>query len=214
MPDARATALAVLIIALVVAAALVDLPDVEELRVWVAGTGVWAPLVFVLVGVLGTPLFFPKPVLATASGLLFGVLPGTALAIAACTAGALIFFVVGRLLGREAVARRTGGGLLGVLDEVFAANGLAATVVLRLLPVVRFAASNYGAGVTAVRPALFGWGAAIGLVPTTLLAAFLGSSLLDFGSPRSLAAVAGWIALAAAGLLWGNRLLRRARAAR
>lgn len=211
MRDVRAITLVVLVIALVVAAVVVDLPGPDTVRAWIRGTGMWAPLVFLVAGAFGTPLFFPKPVLATASGLLFGVLPGAALAIAAFTAGALISFGVGRLLGRDAMARRFGQGRLRLLDEVFAANGLAATIVLRLLPVVPFAASNYGAGVTAVRPALFGAGTAIGLVPTTLVAAFLGDAVLDFGSPRSIAALLAWLGLSVAGLLWGNRLLRRVR---
>ncbi|MEU7476254.1 VTT domain-containing protein [Lentzea sp. NPDC042327] len=209
MRDVRALVLAVLVVALVVTAALADLPDVAELRTSMRALGPWAPLAFLAFGALGTPLFFPKPVLATVSGLLFGVVTGAALAVVAFTAGALISFWAGRLLGREAVARRLGSGRLRVLDAVFATNGLAATVVLRLLPVVPFAASNYGAGVTAVRPVSFGLGTAIGLVPTTLVAAFLGDAVLDLGSPRSVAAGAAWLVLAAAGVVWGRRLLRQ-----
>lgn len=158
----------------------------------------------------GTAAFFPKPVLATASGLLFGVLPGAALAVAGFIAGAVISFGIGRLQGREAVARWLGGGRMRTLDDVFAKNGLAATLVLRLLPVIPFAASNYGAGVTAVRPVLFVLGTALGLVPTTLVAALLGDAVLDFGSPRSIAALAAWLVLGVAGVLWGRNLLRRA----
>ncbi|KOV82457.1 TVP38/TMEM64 family protein [Nocardia sp. NRRL S-836] len=214
MREVRVTALVVLVVVLAVTVAVVDLPEVAQVRAWIEAAGAWAPFVFLLLGALGTPLFLPKPVLATASGLLFGVVPGAALAIAAFTAGALLSFWVGRLLGRDAVARRLGAGRLRVLDDVFAANGLAATIVLRLLPVVPFAASNYGAGVTAVRPLWFGLGTAIGLVPTTLVAAFLGDAVLGLGSPRSIAAAAAWLVLSAAGLVWGNRLLREARVPR
>ena len=210
MRDVRAIALGALVVALIVVPLVVDLPGVDEIRSWIRGAGAWAPFAFLLLCAGGTALFFPKPVLATASGLLFGILPGAALAIAGFTAGALISFVIGRLLGREAVARRLGGSRLRTLDEVFAKNGLAATLVLRLLPVIPFAASNYGAGVTAVRPLLFALGTALGLVPTTLVAALLGETVLDFGSPRSIAALAAWLVLGATGVLWGRKLLRRA----
>ncbi|WP_439659434.1 TVP38/TMEM64 family protein [Lentzea sp. HUAS TT2] len=186
-----------------------DLPGGDEVRSWMHGAGAWAPVAFLVLCAGGTAAFFPKPVLATASGLLFGVLPGAALAIAGFTAGALIAFVIGRLLGRQAVERWLGGSRLRTLDEVFAKNGLAATVVLRLLPVIPFAASNYRAAVTAVRPLLFALGTALGLVPTTMVAALLGEAVLDFGSPRSIAALAAWLVLAAAGVLWGRNLLRR-----
>ncbi len=210
MRDVRAIALVALVVALVVISFVVDLPGGDEIRSWVRGRGAWAPFAFLLLCAGGTAAFFPKPVLATASGLLFGVLPGAGLAVAGFSAGALISFGIGRLLGREAVARWLGGSRLRTLDEVFAKNGLAATLVLRLLPVIPFAASNYGAGVTVVRPVLFALGTALGLVPTTLVAALLGDAVLDFGSPRSIAALAAWLLLGAAGVLWGRNLLRRA----
>ncbi len=208
----RVTGLIAVVVALAVVAAVVDLPDPEQLRGWVDDRGAAAPLVFFLLCAAGTAAFFPKPVLATASGLLFGVLPGLVVAVAGFTAGALIAFLVARLLGRRSVARRLGSGRLRVLDAVFERNGLAATVVLRLLPVIPFAVSNYGAGVTAVAPGSFAVGTALGLLPTTALAATLGDAALDLGSPRSIAAAAAWLVLAVVGVAWGRQLLRRARA--
>ncbi|WP_053717729.1 TVP38/TMEM64 family protein [Saccharothrix sp. NRRL B-16348] len=211
MRHVRVVGLAVVVVALAVAAAVLDLPDPDQLRNWIDGNGAWAPLVFFLVCAVGTAAFFPKPVLATASGLLFGVLPGLVVAVAGFTVGALIAFVVARLLGRRSVARWLGSGRLKVLDTVFARNGLAATVVLRLLPVVPFAVSNYGAGVTAVTPKSFAAGTALGLLPTTALAATLGDAALDLGSPRAIAAGAAWLVLAVVGVVWGRHLLRRSK---
>lgn len=210
MREVRAIALGALVVALIVVSLVVDQPGGEQIRSWIRGAGGWAPVAFLLLCAGGTAVFFPKPVLAAASGLLFGVLPGAALAIAGFTAGAVISFAIGRALGREAMARRFGRSRLHALDNVFAKNGFAATLVLRLLPVIPFAASNYGAGVTAVRPALFAFGTALGLVPTTLVAALLGDAVLDFGSPRSIAAAVAWLMLGAAGVLWGRKLLHRA----
>jgi uncharacterized membrane protein YdjX (TVP38/TMEM64 family) len=142
--------LAVVVGALAVLAQVVDLPDGGELRSWVGATGTLAPAVFVVVCAMGTSAFFPKPVLATTAGLLFGVVVGTALAVVGFTIGALIAFGVGRRLGRSAVARWL-GSRLRVLEVIFARRGVAATLVLRLLPVLPFTLANYGAGVTAVR---------------------------------------------------------------
>ncbi|WP_179118540.1 TVP38/TMEM64 family protein [Saccharothrix sp. ALI-22-I] len=206
----RLVGLAVVVLALAVAAVLVDLPEPEQLRGWIDDKGPWAPFVFLALCAMGTAAFFPKPVLATASGLLFGILPGLVIAVVGFTAGALIAFFIARLLGRRSVARWLGSGRLQVLDSVFARNGLAATVVLRLLPVVPFAVSNYGAGVTAVTPGSFAAGTALGLLPTTALAATLGDAALAFDSPRSIAAAAAWLVLALVGVLWGRQLLRGA----
>jgi uncharacterized membrane protein YdjX (TVP38/TMEM64 family) len=204
--------LAVVVGALAVLAQVVDLPDGAELRSWVGATGALAPAALVAVCAVGTSAFFPKPVLATAAGLLFGVVVGTALAVVGFTIGALIAFGVGRRLGRSAVARWL-GGRLGVLEAIFARRGVAATLVLRLLPVLPFTLANYGAGVTAVRWQSFGLGTAIGLVPSTMLAALLGDALSDLGSPRSIIAIGVWSVLSAIGVWWGRRLVMQAQQA-
>jgi uncharacterized membrane protein YdjX (TVP38/TMEM64 family) len=201
--------LVLLVVALAVAAQLADLPDGTALRTLVDGAGYAAPVVFVAVCALGTAVFFPKPVLATAAGLLFGVGWGSALAIAGFTAGAMIAFTIARGLGRDAVQGWL-GQRLAVLERVFARRGVEATLVIRLLPVLPFALANYGAGVTAVRGRHFALGTALGLVPSTVLAAVLGDALSDLGSPRSLVALAIWAVLAVVGVWWGRNLITTA----
>jgi len=201
--------LVLLVVALVVLAQLADLPDGARLRELVDSYGNAAPVVFLGVCAFGTAVFFPKPVLATAAGLLFGVAWGSVLAIAGFTAGAMIAFTVARRLGRDAVAGWL-GERLKVLEEVFKRNGVAATLVIRLLPVLPFALANYGAGVTSVKARDFALGTALGLVPSTVLAAVLGDALSDLGSPRSIVALSIWAVLAAVGLWWGRNLVTAA----
>jgi uncharacterized membrane protein YdjX (TVP38/TMEM64 family) len=202
--------LALLVIALAATAHLVDIPDGARLRELVENAGPAAPAVFVALCALGTAVFFPKPVLATAAGLLFGVGWGSVLAIAGFTAGAMIAFGISRKLGRDAVAPWL-GERLQVLEQVFARKGVEATLVLRLLPVVPFALANYGAGVTSVKATHFALGTALGLVPSTLLAAVLGDALSDLGSPRSVVALSVWAVLAVVGVWWGRTLLVQTR---
>jgi uncharacterized membrane protein YdjX (TVP38/TMEM64 family) len=205
--------LVLLVVAMAVAAQVVDIPDGAALRQFVGGAGSAAPAVFAGICALGTAVFFPKPVLATAAGLLFGVAWGSVLAIAGFTAGAMIAFTVARKLGREAVAPWL-GERLHTLEEVFARRGVEATLVVRLLPVLPYALANYGAGVTSVRGKDFALGTALGLVPSTVLAAVLGDALSDLGSPRSIVALSIWTVLAAAGVWWGRNLIARTREAR
>ncbi|MEU3644950.1 TVP38/TMEM64 family protein [Lentzea sp. NPDC034063] len=201
--------LVLLVVALAVAAQLVDLPDGARLRALVDGAGSAAPVAFVAVCALGTAVFFPKPVLATAAGLLFGVGWGSALAIAGFTAGAMIAFTIARGLGRDTVKGWL-GERLAVLEQVFARRGVEATLVIRLLPILPFALANYGAGVTSVRGRDFALGTALGLVPSTVLAAVLGDALSDLGSPRSIVALSIWAVLAAVGVWWGRNLITAA----
>lgn len=199
--------LVLLVVALAVLAQLVDIPDGARLRELVNQAGAAAPAVFIGVCALGTAVFFPKPVLATAAGLLFGVGWGSVLAIAGFTAGAMIAFTIARKLGRDAIKGWL-GERLHTLEEVFARRGIEATLVIRLLPILPFALANYGAGVTSVRARDFAIGTALGLVPSTVLAAVLGDALSDLGSPRSIVALAIWAVLAAIGLWWGRELVR------
>ncbi|SER02519.1 Uncharacterized membrane protein YdjX, TVP38/TMEM64 family, SNARE-associated domain [Lentzea xinjiangensis] len=201
--------LVLLVVALAVLAQFADIPDGARLRELVDRAGDVAPLVFVAVCAAGTAVFFPKPVLATAAGLLFGVGWGSALAVAGFTAGAMIAFTVARVLGRDAVKGWL-GERLRVLEHVFARRGVEAVLVVRLLPVLPFALANYGAGVTSVRGWHFALGTALGLVPSTVLAAVLGDALSDLGSPRSLVALSIWAVLAAAGVWWGRKLITTA----
>ncbi|RAS69968.1 putative membrane protein YdjX (TVP38/TMEM64 family) [Lentzea atacamensis] len=199
--------LVLLVAALAVLAHLAEIPDGARLRELVDDAGNAAPVVFVAVCALGTAVFFPKPVLATAAGLLFGVAWGSVLAIAGFTAGAMIAFGIARGLGRNAVKGWL-GERLHTLEEVFARRGVEATLVVRLLPVLPFTLANYGAGVTSVRARDFALGTALGLVPSTVLAAVLGDALSDLGSPRSIVALSVWAVLAAIGLWWGRELVR------
>jgi uncharacterized membrane protein YdjX (TVP38/TMEM64 family) len=201
--------LALLVVALAVLAQLVDIPDGAELRELVGRAGTAAPAVFVAVCALGTAVFFPKPVLATAAGLLFGIGWGSALAIAGFTAGALIAFTIARSLGRDAIKGWL-GERLHTLEEVFARRGIEATLVIRLLPILPFALANYGAGVTSVKGRDFAIGTALGLVPSTVLAAVLGDALSDLGSPRSIVALSIWALLAVVGVWWGRNLVTTA----
>ncbi|MFD5827015.1 TVP38/TMEM64 family protein [Lentzea sp. NPDC060358] len=201
--------LVLLVVAFAVLAQLVDLPDGSGLRSVVDRAGPAAPVLFLAVCAIGTAVFLPKPVLGTAAGLLFGVGWGSALAVAGFTAGALIAFAVARRLGRDTVQGWL-GERLEVVERLFTRRGVEATLVLRLLPVVPFTLSNFAAGVTAVRARDFALGTALGLVPSTVLAAVLGDALDDLGSPRSLVALAIWGVLAAAGVWWGRNLVAAA----
>ncbi|MEV6236001.1 TVP38/TMEM64 family protein [Lentzea sp. NPDC051838] len=202
--------LVLLVVALAVAAQFVDIPDAAQLRERVGGAG---PVAFLAVCALGTAVFFPKPVLATAAGLLFGIGWGSALAIAGFTAGAMIAFGIARTLGRDAVKGWL-GERMRTIEEVFARDGVEATLVVRLLPIVPFTLANYGAGVTSVRPRHFALGTALGLVPSTVLAAVLGDALSDLGSPRSIVALSIWTVLAVTGVWWGRTLVARKKPSR
>ena len=80
----------------------------ERVRGWVDDAGVWAPVAFVLISAALTVAFFPGPLLAGASGLLFGTAAGFPLSLCAAVLGASAAFLIARAAGREPVERLAG----------------------------------------------------------------------------------------------------------
>src|SRR5207253_7536788 len=83
----------------------------ERVRGWVDGYGVAGPLVFIVVSACLTVALFPGPLLAGASGLLFGTALGTPVSIISATLGATLAFTVARHAGRDAAERLVRGRL-------------------------------------------------------------------------------------------------------
>ena len=178
-------------------------PDLAAVRSRVEAAGVWGPaLYFALYVALAT---VPSPIgLVTATGgALFGLWAGAGLSLAGALVGATLSFGVGRLLGREAVDRLIRGRLARV-DALLADHGLAAVLVVRLVPLVPFIAINYAAGLSQVRFRHYLLGSAIGMVPGSLAYAALGA----YGtSPWGLAAAgSALILLIVVGSWWARRL--------
>ena len=80
----------------------------QGVRDWVDGFGVLAPLVFIVVSAALTCALFPSPVLAGASGLLFGTALGFPVSLTAATLGASCAFMISRTVGFTAVDQLAG----------------------------------------------------------------------------------------------------------
>jgi uncharacterized membrane protein YdjX (TVP38/TMEM64 family) len=182
-------------------------PTAAEVRALVVGAGVWAPALYVAVFASLTLVAAPRNVLTTVGAALFGVAGGIGLSWLAALLGAAAGFGVGRVLGADAVERLTRGRL----ERVSAAlrdHGIESVIAARLMPVVPFAAVNYGAGVLGVRFAHFALGTAVGIIPGTVAYAVLGAYALD--DPWLVAAVgAGLLALFVVGTVVVRRLRAR-----
>lgn len=162
----RLTFIGVLAVAAVLVLALVGPPSRAEVESWFAHAGLGAAVSFcALYAVVSlTPL--PKPVFSLAAGALFGVPTGVLVVLVGATIGAVVSFWLGRLLGRDVVARML-GARAARFDELLRDRGFWAVVVVRLAPVVPFTAVNYLSGVTAIRPVAFVLGTVVGMLPGT-----------------------------------------------
>lgn len=199
----KAVALALIVLAAVLLALILGTPDVDRMRARVDAAGAWGPVLFVALYSVLALIPCPKALLTAAGGALFGLWAGAGLALTGALVGAMVSFGIGRVLGREAVDRLIRGRLARV-DSLLSDHGLAAVLVVRLVPVVPFIAINYAAGLSGVRFRHFALGSAVGMIPGSLAYAALGA----YGTnPWGLAAaVSALVILLAGGTWWARRI--------
>lgn len=147
------------------------------LSVWLQGEGAWGPVLLILLMVLAV-VVGPIPTLpvSAASGLAFGMLPGTLIAVTGATLGAMVAFWTSRVLAREYFHRKLSG------HPLFAADAPQASLFwgilfTRLVPLFSFALISYAAGLTSVTALRFLLASVIGMVPMTFVFAGLGHTL-------------------------------------
>jgi uncharacterized membrane protein YdjX (TVP38/TMEM64 family) len=181
----------------------------QRVRDWVDGYGVAGPLVFIMVSALLTPALFPGPLLAGASGLLFGTWLGTPISIVSATLGAVLAFGLARWLAHDAVEQLQ-GRRLAALRAWIGRRGFLAVLYARIVPGVPYSLVNYAAGLSPVALRSFAAATAIGCAPRAFAYTALGGSLDDLGSPEAIAAVVVLVGMAVAGALVARRDLRAA----
>lgn len=194
--------LTVLVLALLTAGTLFTvggLVDVDQVRAAVDDLGPFAPVVFVVVSAVLAAVLVPGPVLAGASGLLFGAALGTGVSLAAAAGTALIAQRLGRAAGLDGARAVLGPDRAAATEDVLARRGLLAVVGQRLLPGVPDAPATYAFGALGAS----GWqvvlGTLIGAAPRAFAYTAVGASLDDPGSPLALAGVAVWVVVSVAG---------------
>jgi uncharacterized membrane protein YdjX (TVP38/TMEM64 family) len=201
---------AVLGTVLVVLAATGSIPTPDEARDWGEGLGDFAyvaavPL-FVLVNFLIT-----WPILAGATGLLFGTAAGTPLALAGVTGAALAQMFVARRL-----AAGHHGNLLPertrMVEDFLTRNGAVAVMESRIVPLLPYGLVNYSAGLTRLRFRDMAAGTVVGAAPKVFAYTALGGSLNNLGSPETIVAIGLLAILALGGALFVRRQVALGRA--
>jgi len=150
-------------------------PDRDMLVSAFGARNALAPVLAVIGTAVLTAALVPRTLLSAVGGLLFGWLSGAGYILLGVTLGAILARGIGRLLGREFMARHLKGRLLQV-EQAVASRGVLAVMVSRMVPFVPFCISNYLFGTTSVRFVPFVLGTMLGALPATLAYAALGSA--------------------------------------
>ncbi|WP_084007493.1 TVP38/TMEM64 family protein [Salisediminibacterium beveridgei] len=161
----------------------------EEMRNWILGFGVWAPLLFVILYALRPVIFFPASVMSLAGGLAFGALWGTVIIVIGATLSAALAFLIGGKLGDRFMKIREGSRTETIRKQM-EQNGFVYVLIFRFIPVINFDAISYLASVAGVTFRAFMTATFIGIIPGTFAYAFLGASFVTLNPWQIAGAIA------------------------
>lgn len=127
-----------------------DLFDINTIKESLDKLGIYAPIIFIGLYVIGTLFFFPGSLLTLAGGALFGPWLGTLYNLTGATLGATLAFMLSRYIGSEWVQQKASGILQKLLDGV-EAEGWRFIAFVRLVPLFPFNILNYALGLTRIK---------------------------------------------------------------
>jgi uncharacterized membrane protein YdjX (TVP38/TMEM64 family) len=149
----------------------------QQLRLFLESVGFWAPLMFVIIYVVGVCLFLPGTLLTAMGAAIFGPYWGFLYVWIGAMIGAALAFLIGRYLGRDFAASLIGNKLKR-FDDAIERNGFATVLYLRLM-YFPFTAMNFGMGLTKVRFWDYLAGTALGILVGTFIFTFFVGTIKD-----------------------------------
>ena len=178
-------------------------PSADEARDWGEGLGwtaavVWPPLFGLIV------FFLPWPIVAGATGFVFGTVAGTPLTIAGVLCASSFQFWLSRHVPTHGL-RRNVMRRLPRLDTLLHENGFLTVFYTRLLPLLPWGAVSYAAGFARVRLRDVLLATLAAGVPKMFAYTALGGSFDDLTRPEAIAAIAMLVVLTLVGLEVGRR---------
>ena len=127
-----------------------DQIDLARAQIWLEQLGAAAPVVFIVIYAIATPLFFPGSILTLLGGVLFGPVWGSLYNLTGATIGAGIAFLLARTIASGWVERKADHRLQRLMDGV-ASEGWRFVAFVRLVPLFPFNLLNYALGLTRIR---------------------------------------------------------------
>ena len=185
--------------------------DSRELRRQLLDLGVGGVVVLLTVCLSHAIVPFPTEIVSAAAGFVYGFWLAVPLLLACWLASALLAYWLAERFGRPLARRLVGARRLERAEELMDIGGAATLLSLRLIPLIPYNAICYAAGITRVPLVRYSWTTVVGIIPLTVLVAYLGSRLKspDFGDWRVWALIVLFIAIVVAGQIVERRLRYR-----
>ncbi|HEY9202397.1 MAG TPA: VTT domain-containing protein [Gammaproteobacteria bacterium] len=186
----------------------------EQTASWIEQSS-FSPLLVILAYVIGGLLMVPITLMIIATVSVFGPWYGAGYALLGAELSAIVSFMLGHLLGNNAL-RRIAGSRVNRISKAIARRGVLTIITLRIVPVAPFSVINIIAGATAIRLRDFALGSFLGMIPGVVSIAILADRLLASlrdPSPQSILILAAAIVLVILSLLGLRQWSRRKRQA-
>jgi uncharacterized membrane protein YdjX (TVP38/TMEM64 family) len=205
-PERRKAAIRAAVLVAFLAAAIVlvrfsplqDYLNADGLGRLLAGAGIWAPLVYIVIYAVGVCLFVPGSVLTGIGVLIFGTYWGFVYVWIGAMIGASVAFVVGRTLGREFAASLV-GDRMRKYDDIIERKGFTTVLYLRLI-YFPFTPMNFGMSLTKVHFRDYFFGTGLGILVGTFIITFFIGTFMDIWASGNWAELASFKVFFSAGL--------------
>lgn len=132
--------------------------------------GIWAPIAYIIIYILGVCLFIPGTLLTGLGAAIFGPYWGFLYVWIGAMIGAACTFIIGRTLGRDFAAGLI-GDRLKKYDDAIERNGFTTVLYLRLV-YFPFTPMNFGMGLTKIKFKDYIWGTGLGIIVGTFIFTF------------------------------------------
>lgn len=182
--------------------------QVESIKTFVLGFGMYAPIIFIALFTFAPLIFFPDGILALAGGLIFGFAWGSVYIILGALCGGTLSFYLARLYGKKMHEKLAHEKLINFQKSV-KKHGFVMILLLRLVPLVPFNIISYSAGFSTIRYRDFFFATLLGMVPGVLVYANIGAQSLAFGSREFYLSIGLLVLLVAVSMVLKQRVKKR-----
>jgi uncharacterized membrane protein YdjX (TVP38/TMEM64 family) len=164
---------------------------VSALQTQLRDLGVWGAIVLVVLILVHAVVFFPAEIANATAGLVFGFWVALPIVWLAWVASGVIAYFLGAWVGRPLAVRLAGEKRVASAEELIGRGGPGVLVLSRLVPFIPFSLVGYVAGAARVPLWRYTWTTAVGVLPITAAATYLGHALDSFSASDPLL----WLAI-------------------
>jgi uncharacterized membrane protein YdjX (TVP38/TMEM64 family) len=181
--------------------------ETSEVREEIKSLGAGGPLIIIGLGVIHSVVPYPAEIVNAAAGFAYGFFGGLGIVVIGWMISAIVCYWFGTGVARPLLDRWFGAARFARFERMVERGGVTLLIALRLLPIVPFSLISAAAGAARVPFHRYVWTTAVGFLPITALAVYLGTRLegIRFTDPAVIGTVVGVVAL----LLVAHWIIRR-----